>query len=130
MRVSVSFDPDLNAYVFDLAGEADLPRFLDALGVVYREHEPSKPLNLIFRDEGLTHFLSSGDAMTLMGFARKHRPPCTGRTALVGRSDLSFGTFRMAEGLGGDFSDHIQVFRSTEEAECWITAEESSSDVA
>ena len=130
MRVSVSFDPGLNAHVFDLAGEPDVPRFLDALGVVYRGHDPSKPLNLIFRDDGLTQFLSTGDAMTLMEFARKHRPPCPGKTALVGRSDLSFGTFRMAEGLGGNFSAHIQVFRSPEEAECWITTKESSSDVA
>jgi len=116
--------------VFHLAGKPDLPKFLDALGGVYREHDSSQPLHLVFRDDGLTEFLTSGDSMILMEFARKHRPSCPGRTAMVGPSDLSFGTFRMTEGLGGDFSTHIQVFRSLEDAEEWIRSEEPSSGVA
>lgn len=130
MNVNVSFDTVLNTHVFHLAGESDITVFLDALGQVYEEHIPANPLNLIFLDDGLTRYLTPGESMTLMDFARKHRPPCPGRTAMVAKSDVSFGTFRMAEGMGGDFSDHIQVFRSLDEAKDWIGSSEESSGVA
>ncbi len=130
MKLSVSFDADLKAHVFHMSGESDVPVFLNALGNIYRQHDPRLPLNLIFFDDGLSRTLTPGESMALMDFARTHRPECPGRTAMVGRSDLSYGTFRMAEGLGGDFSDHIQVFRSLDEAKEWIASGESTFGVA
>ena len=129
-RVSVAFDEKVKAYVFRFSGDAPVAEMFEELSKVYRGHDVSRPLNLLFVDAGLTRHLTRGEIVNVMDFARRNRPECSGRTALVGPSDLSYGTFRMAEGAGGEFSRHIRVFRSTEEALRWITLGEASAGVA
>jgi hypothetical protein len=129
-RISVSFDEKLEAHVFRFSGQAPVSEMLQELFAVYRNHDVSRPLNLLFVDAGLTRHLTRGEIVNVMDFARRNRPLCSGRTALVGPSDLSFGTFRMAEGMGGEFSRHVRVFRSIEEAVRWITLGEASAGVA
>lgn len=128
-RLSVSFDERLGAHVFRLLGWAPVAEMMEELSRVYRAHDVSRPLNLLVVDAGLTRHPDRNEVANLMDFARRNRPACTGCTALIGASDLSYGIFRMAEGLGGEFSRHVRVFRSTEEAAMWILLEESAAGV-
>ena len=129
--LSVSFDRKGNTHVFRLWGEAAVAETIEQLRRVYEEHNASARLNLLFLDTGLTRHLTRWDVVSLMDFAQRNRPECPGRTAMVGASDLSYGTFRMAEGAGGEFSRHIRTFRSAAEAEEWIAqGGEASQDVA
>ena len=129
--LSVSYDRKRNTHVFRFWGEAAVAETLEELGRVYGEHDPSARLNILFLDNGLTRHLTRWEVVALMDFAQRNRPECPGRTAMVGESDLSYGTFRMAEGAGGEFSRHIRTFRSAAEGEAWIAqGEEASQDVA
>lgn len=129
-RLSMSFDERLGAHVFRFSGEFPVTEMLEGLARVYRTHNPSRPLNLLFVDAGLTRHPNRSEVVNIMEFARRNRPSCPGRTALIGSSDLSFGMFRMAEGIGGEFSRHVRVFRTAEEAGRWILPGESSAGVA
>ena len=129
-RISISFDDKLKAHVFRFSGEAPVSEMMEELRKIYQQHDVPKPLNLLFVDAGITRHITRGEIVSAMDFARRNRPDCPGRTALVGPSDLSFGTFRMVEGAAGEFSRHIRVFRSTEEAARWIALGEASSGVA
>lgn len=126
----VSFDPSLKAHIFHLRGTVTVGEATTLLGEVYRDHDSSQPLNLIFVDEGLTSFPTQREFVEMLHFAMKNRPPCQGRTAMVGTSDASFGIFRMVEGLGGEFFRHQRVFRTLDEARRWIVREGESSGVA
>jgi hypothetical protein len=126
----VSFDERLRAHVFRFSGEAPVAEMLAELGRIYRNHDVSTPLNFLFIDAGLTRHLTRGEVVSIMDFARRNRPDCPGRTAMIGPSDLSYGTFRMAEGVGGEFSRHLRVFRSAEEAARWIAPGEATPGVA
>jgi hypothetical protein len=129
MQISVSFEERLNAHVFRLSGETAVDPIILSLEAVYNAHDPSQPLNMIFVDTGLTQIFAHKEFTLVMQFVRDNRPPCPGRTALVGGSDYSFGSFRMGGGIGGKIVTHLRVFRTEEEAEAWILAGDEAADI-
>ena len=120
-RIITKLDSDNDLTVFTVIGKVTADEIAGAVRDFYESNVTSNVLwDLIQSD--LSEF-SSSDVESIVGLSFKYAEQrCTGKTAIVGSDDLTFGLSRMYE-IDKEYYDlpfETQTFRDIDEAYKWL----------
>jgi hypothetical protein len=118
------FPADIDAAVFEVAGEFSVADYLDAMDRFMRSEGFYPGINSIWDvRQAVTDAITGEDLQVIAEHIKKiasKRGP-KWKVAIVVGSDLNYGLSRMFQAYTGSSPGEAQVFRSIEEAEAWIS---------